>query len=167
MARPPAAIEPRLSICSKSAAQVTSKSSAAVAARFCPRRSKSCTATAFPEFTRRTTDARRNDGTCQTGCETRRTSNRRFPHRHQYQPRRRTKRLPLAYSRTRRQANEMAAGLDILPTLNMPPNPSANRTACKLRLQVPTALRAPAADYLRRYASAIPRASLLVVADGS
>lgn len=30
-------------------------------------------------------------------------------------------------------------------------NLSVNRTACKLRLQVPSALRAPAADYLKRY----------------
>jgi len=30
-------------------------------------------------------------------------------------------------------------------------NPSVNRTACKLRLQVPSALRAPAAGYLKRY----------------
>ena len=32
----------------------------------------------------------------------------------------------------------------------MPPNPSVNRTACKLRLQVPSARRAPAAGYLKR-----------------
>ena len=32
----------------------------------------------------------------------------------------------------------------------LPPNPSVNRTACKLRLQVPSALRAPAAGYLKR-----------------
>jgi len=30
------------------------------------------------------------------------------------------------------------------------PNLSVNRTACKLRLQVPSALRAPAAGYLKR-----------------
>jgi hypothetical protein len=29
-------------------------------------------------------------------------------------------------------------------------NPSVNRTVCKLRLQVPSALRAPAAGYLKR-----------------
>jgi hypothetical protein len=33
------------------------------------------------------------------------------------------------------------------------PNFSVNRTACKLRLQVPSALRAPAAGYLHRYAA--------------
>lgn len=32
------------------------------------------------------------------------------------------------------------------------PNPAVNRTACKLRLQVPSALRAPAAPHLERYA---------------
>ena len=32
----------------------------------------------------------------------------------------------------------------------MTPNPTVNRTACKLRLQVPSALRAPAAGYLAR-----------------
>ena len=30
------------------------------------------------------------------------------------------------------------------------PNLSVNRTACKLRLQAPSGLRAPAADYLKR-----------------
>jgi hypothetical protein len=30
------------------------------------------------------------------------------------------------------------------------PNLSVNRTACKLRLQVPSALRAPASGYLKR-----------------
>ncbi len=30
------------------------------------------------------------------------------------------------------------------------PNLSVNRTVCKLRLQVPSALRAPAAGYLKR-----------------
>jgi hypothetical protein len=34
-------------------------------------------------------------------------------------------------------------------------NLSANRTACKLRLQVPSALRSPAAGYLKRWASAL------------
>ncbi len=33
------------------------------------------------------------------------------------------------------------------------PNPSVNRTANKLRLLVPFALRAPAAGYLARWAS--------------
>ena len=37
--------------------------------------------------------------------------------------------------------------------MTLTPNPSVNRTACKLRLQVPSALRAPAAGYLERYAS--------------
>ena len=32
----------------------------------------------------------------------------------------------------------------------LPPNPSVNRTARKLRLRVPSALRAPAAGYLKR-----------------
>lgn len=32
-------------------------------------------------------------------------------------------------------------------------NPSVNRTARKLRLRVPSALRAPAAGYLKRYAA--------------
>lgn len=32
----------------------------------------------------------------------------------------------------------------------MTPNLSVNRTACKLRLQVPSAPRAPAACYLKR-----------------
>ena len=32
----------------------------------------------------------------------------------------------------------------------MTPNLSANRTACKLRLQDPSALRAPAAGHLKR-----------------
>jgi len=32
------------------------------------------------------------------------------------------------------------------------PNPTVNLTACKLRLQVPSALRALAAGYLQRYA---------------
>lgn len=35
----------------------------------------------------------------------------------------------------------------------MTPNPSANRTAHKLRLRVPSALRAPASGYLKRWAS--------------
>jgi hypothetical protein len=33
---------------------------------------------------------------------------------------------------------------------NQVANLSVNRTACKLRLQVPSALRAPAAGYLKR-----------------
>lgn len=33
------------------------------------------------------------------------------------------------------------------------PNLSVNRTACKLGLQVPSALRVPAACYLKRYES--------------
>jgi hypothetical protein len=33
---------------------------------------------------------------------------------------------------------------------NPAPNLSVNRTTCKLRLQVPSALRAPAAGYLKR-----------------
>lgn len=33
------------------------------------------------------------------------------------------------------------------------PNLSINRTTCKLRLQVPSALRALAAGYLKRWAS--------------
>lgn len=33
--------------------------------------------------------------------------------------------------------------------MTMMPNPSVNRTACKLRLQVPFAPRAPAACYLK------------------
>lgn len=36
---------------------------------------------------------------------------------------------------------------------NQVANLSVNRTACKLRLQVPSALRAPAAGYLKRYVS--------------
>lgn len=32
-------------------------------------------------------------------------------------------------------------------------NPSVNRTALKLRLRVPSALRAPAAGYLQRWAA--------------
>jgi len=32
-------------------------------------------------------------------------------------------------------------------------NTTVNRTACKLRLQVPSALRAPASGYLQRWAS--------------
>jgi len=34
-------------------------------------------------------------------------------------------------------------------------NLSVNRTACKLRLQVPSALRTPAAGYLKRWASLV------------
>lgn len=40
------------------------------------------------------------------------------------------------------------------PALCQRPNKQLQRTACKLRLKVPSALRAPAADHLRR--SALP-----------
>jgi hypothetical protein len=37
--------------------------------------------------------------------------------------------------------------------LLMTPNRKVNRPACKPRVQVPSALRAPAADYVARYAA--------------
>lgn len=42
-----------------------------------------------------------------------------------------------------------ASSAMVMPT----PNLSVNRTACKLRLQVPSTLRAPAVGYLKRWAS--------------
>jgi hypothetical protein len=37
--------------------------------------------------------------------------------------------------------------------MKLTPNPSVNRTPGKLRLPVPSALRAPVAGYLKRWAS--------------
>jgi hypothetical protein len=50
------------------------------------------------------------------------------------------------------QAMHMGISMSLGIGASTMPNPAVNRTACKLRLQVPSGLRPPAAGYLERWA---------------